>query len=395
MRVVILHNDLRVYWKGRIKFLNHFLAKHDISLYVIELFGKGSPYAFDQVDKANCLFPNNSYDELSKAEIKNKLFARLDEINPDVVIGGSIVFFSGALGVAWSRKHNKHFIMFDDGKPSDIKRNALVQFIKDIITRQADALWLPSPDYDVEYKSLFKHPWYFHGYNTIDNTLFKTDGQKTLDHNVIICVARLVEIKNFDNLLKAWKQVEANNNVYRLRIIGAGYEEEKLKKLTTDLGLQRVEFIGFVPNIEIPQYLFNADAFVLASFAESWGLAVNEAMAAGLPIILSKNINAHTALLNEDENGYLFDPNNADQIAEKMLKFINLEPAVKQAMSQKSLEIIGTMDYENMGQELLAVLNKMLKLQPKKATFMGDILMNIWRGGYNTSTWDKQKKLSE
>lgn len=283
--------------------------------------------------------------------------------------------------------------MFDDGKPSNIKRNAFVQFIKDIIIRQADALWLPSPDYDDEYQGLFKHPWYFHGYNTIDNRLFKTDGLKTLDHNVIICVARLVEIKNFGNLLRAWKKVETNNNTYWLQIIGAGYEEERLKKLTTDLDLQRVQFVGFIPNAEVPQYLFNADAFILASFAESWGLVVNEAMAAGLPVILSKNINAHAALLKEGENGYLFDPNNADQIAEKILKFINLEPSVKQAMSQNSLQIIGTMDYENMGRELLTVLGKMAIQQPKKATFLGKILMGIWKGSYNTSTWDKQKTI--
>lgn len=389
MKVVILHNDLRVYWKGRIKFLRQFLAGHNISLYAIELFGKGSPYAFDPLDQDNCLFPENSHDELSKTEIKDKLFKKLDEIDPDVIIAGSIVFFSGALGVAWCRKHNKHFIMFDDGKPSDIKRNGFVQFIKDTITAQADALWLPSPDYDAEYKSVFKHPWYFHGYNTIDNQLFKVEGEKAVDHNVIICVARLVEIKNFENLLKAWKQVESANDSYRLQIIGSGPEEEKLKDLCTNLGLQRVQFAGIIPNKNIPGYLFKADAFVLASFAESWGLVVNEAMAAGLPVILSKKINAHAALLEEGENGYVFDPNNVDEIAQKLLKFINLQPSKKQTMSQRSLQIIGTMDYGNMGRELLRVLNKMATQQPKKPTLPGGIFMSIWKGGYNTSGWNK------
>lgn len=389
MKVVILHNDLRVYWKGRINFLRQYLAGHNISLYAIELFGKGSPYAFDPLDQDNCLFPDNSYDELSKGEIKEKLFGKLDEINPDVIIGGSIVFFSGALGVAWCRKHNKHFIMFDDGKPSDIKRNAFVQYIKDTITSQSDALWLPSPDYDDEYKGLFKQPWYFHGYNTVDNQLFKLKGEKTVDHNIIICVARLVEIKNFDNLLKAWKQVEANNAHYRLQIIGSGPEEDKLKKLTTGLGLQRVEFAGIIPNKDIPEYLFKADAFVLASFAESWGLVVNEAMAAGLPVILSKKVNAHAALLKEDENGYLFDPYNVDEIAQKLVKFINLTPSAKRSMSQRSLQIVGTMNYENMGKELLAVLSRMATQPPIKPTFIGRIFMKIWKGGYNTTGWNK------
>jgi glycosyltransferase involved in cell wall biosynthesis len=389
MKVVILHNDLRVYWKGRIKYLRQFLAGHNITLYAIELFGKGSPYAFDPLDEDNCLFPDNSYDELTKHQIKDKLFEKLDEINPDVIMGGSIVFFSGALGVNWCRKHNKHFIMFDDGKPSDIKRNPFVQFIKDTITSQADALWLPSKDYDAEYDGVFSKPWYFHGYNTIDNKLFKIDGEKQLNHNVMICVARLVDIKNFDNLLKAWKLVEEKNNTYKLQIIGSGPEQGKLEKLRTDLQLKRVEFAGTIPNKDIPGYLFNADAFVLASFAESWGLVVNEAMAAALPVLLSKKINAANALLQEGQTGYIFDPHNVAEMADKILRFIGLDQPAKKAMSDKSLQIINTMDYENMGIELLNVLNKMAVQKPKKPTVIGKLFMSIWYGGYNTTGWNK------
>jgi glycosyltransferase involved in cell wall biosynthesis len=380
MRVLILHNDLRVYWKGRISYLRQFLAAYDIKLYAIELFGKGSPYAFDPLDTDNCLFPDKSYTELTKAEITETLFKKLDEINPDVIIGGSIVFFSGALGLRWCKKHNKNFIMFDDGKPSEIKRNFVVQYIKDKITAQADALWLPSKDYDAEYDHVFKTPWFFHGYNTIDNRLFKVSGEKTFNHNTIISVARFVDIKNFENLLRAWQAVEKQNNSYKLSLIGSGPLHDKLLALTTELKLRRVEFLGIIPNKEIPDYLFKADAFVLASFTESWGLVVNEAMAAGLPVLLSRKINAAVPLLKEDENGYCFDPHNVDEIAAKILKFISLDE-----MSKKS----NKMDYKNMGAELLDVLNKMAQLKPKKATFPGSVFIKYWSGGYNTTGWDK------
>jgi glycosyltransferase involved in cell wall biosynthesis len=389
MKVLILHNDLRVYWKGRIKYLRQFLATQNIQLYAIELFGKGSPYAFDPLDTDNCLFPNKSYTELTKAQITDTLFEKLDEINPDVIIGGSIVFFSGALGLRWCKMHDKKFIMFDDGKPSDIKRNFVVQYIKDQITAQADALWLPSKDYDAEYNGVFKNPCFFHGYNTIDNQLFKVKGEKTFDHNAIICVARFVDIKNFENLLRAWQIVEKQNNTYKLSLIGSGPLHENLIDLTTELKLQRVEFLGIVPNAEIPACLFNADAFVLASFAESWGLVVNEAMAAGLPLLLSKKINAAVPLLKEGVNGFNFDPHNTDQIADKILRFINLDQPAKKAMSDKSLQIIDTMNYENMGVELLNVLNKMATHKFQKATFPGSFFIKYWSGGYNTTGWDK------
>ncbi|MDB5003982.1 MAG: glycosyltransferase family 4 protein [Mucilaginibacter sp.] len=389
MKVVILHNDLRVYWKGRIKYLRHFLAEHNINLYAIELFGKGSPYAFDPYDSDNCLFPNNSYDELTKGEIKAKLYKKLDEINPDIIIGGSIVFFSGALGIRWCRRHDKHFIMFDDGKPSAIKRNFLVKYTKDTITRQSDALWLPSKDYDVEYEGVFDKSWIFHGYNTIDNKLFKINAEKEVNHNTIICVARLVDIKNLDNLLRAWQLVEAKNDTYKLLLIGGGPEKDHLKQLSSYLNLRRLEFAGIIANKDIPMYLFNSDAFVLASFAESWGLVVNEAMAAGLPILLSKKINAATKLLEEGGNGFSFDPNDSVDISHKILRFINLDEAAKKIMSDRSLQIINTMNYERMGIELLTVLNKMAVQKPKKATFFGGLFMSLWRGRYNISSWNK------
>lgn len=390
MKVLILHNDLRVYWKGRIKYLRQFLGARDISLYAIELFGKGSPYSFDPYDSDNCLFPNNSYTELSKAEIKNKLFKKLDEINPDIIIGGSIVFFSGALGLRWCKAHKKTFVMFDDGKPSDIKRNFIVQYIKDAITSQVDALWLPSKEYDAEYTGVFNVPVpIFYGYNTIDNSLFKFDKKKELNHKTIICVARLVDIKNIDNLLKAWKIVEEKNKEYKLQIIGSGPAQDRLITLKGQLGLNRVSFVGLVANSDIPAYLFNSDALILPSFAESWGLVVNEAMAAGLPVLLSTKVNAATSLLQDGENGYIFDAHKVDEIGGKILKFINLDAVSKQAMSDKSLQIIGEMDYENMGSSLVKFLNNVAGNHPKKATLPGSLFMNLWRGGYNTSGWDK------
>jgi glycosyltransferase involved in cell wall biosynthesis len=217
----------------------------------------------------------------------------------------------------------------------------------------------------------------------------KSTLKKQFNHNTITCVARLVDIKNFDNLLKAWKIVESANATYRLSIIGSGPLHDHLQKLKTDLELQRVDFNGIVSNQEIPMYLFKSDAFVLASFAESWGLVVNEAMAAGLPVILSKTIHAATALLKEGENGYAFDPHNVDEMAQKILQFINLDIPAKKAMSAKSLAIINTMNYENMGNKLLTALNKMALQKPKKATFAGTVFMSLWKGGYNTSGWNK------
>ena len=78
MKIVIVSNDFRVYWKGRLIYLQNYLASLNIDLYAIELFGKGSPYSFDSYEDKQlwwtCLFPQKSAGELSDKEIKKQLF---------------------------------------------------------------------------------------------------------------------------------------------------------------------------------------------------------------------------------------------------------------------------------------------------------------------------------
>ena len=388
-----MHNDLRVYWRRRLFFLHTFLKKRHIDLFAVELFGKGSPYDFESFNKSQtwweCLFPEQSNTELTKHQIKDKAFARLNEIDPDVVIGGSIVFYSGALGLRWAKRNKKKFIMFDDAKPSWVKRNFVVQTIKNLITNQADGLWLPSVEYDEEYNTLYpkNKMQYLYGYDCIDNDLFKL-GDKRMDHHKIITVSRLVPKKNVKALLEAWKFVEDNDNVYSLDILGDGPLADELKAYKNQLGLKRVNFLGAVANDDIPKFLSCADAFVCPSLYESWGLVVNEAMAAGLPVLLSDKINAAFTLLKDWENGYLFDPYEEEALQQKLMDFIRLPVAVKKRMSEKSLELIGRMDFNYMGDELLRALNHFKTTSYKKPSLLAQLVIDRWYGRYNTKEWD-------
>ena len=392
--MLILHNDFRVYWKGRLTYLKKFLNSKGIDFYAIELFGKGSPYSFDKYDNLEewwtCLFPDRSVNEISVNDLKDALYSKLDKINPDVIIGGSIVFFSGALGIRWAKHNKKRFIMFDDAKPSQIKRNFLVQWVKDIITKQIDGLWLPSDEYDKEYSNLNKKTvHFFHGYNCINNQLFNFPNNKDTIKKEIVCVARLVPVKNIDNLLRAWKVVEDKKTNYKLVIIGNGPEYDNLNKLSADLGLHEVSFPGVVKNDDIPRYFNAAGAFILPSLYESWGLVVNEAMAAGLPVLLSNKVNACHALLDQEFNGFSFDPCNIKEIAEKIMKFIALDEKSKHEMAINSFKIINKMSYENMGIQLSNALSHINEKIYNSPGIMAKVIINLWPGRYNTSGWDK------
>lgn len=394
MKVLIVHNDFRVYWKGRLLFLKKYLQERGIDFYAIELFGKGSPYSFDTYENKEqwwtCLFPDKSYDEISIATIRETFLNKINEINPDVVIAGSIVFFAGALGLRWAKNNHKKFIMFDDAKPSQIKRNFFVQWVKDLITMQIDGLWLPSKDYNEAYRKFIdKDSLVFYGYNCIDNDLFKFRAKREMDFTTIICVARLVPIKNIDYLLRAWKLIEKRRPNYRLVIIGDGPEFVNLNELTLHMGLKTIVFLGAVNNSDIPTYFYNSAAFVLPSLSESWGLVVNEAMASGLPILISNKINASNTLLKEGINGFGFEPSNVKNIAEKIISFIDLNIEEKRKMSENSSKIINSMNYENMGEELVSMLTRAKNMHGRKPGPLASMLINLWHGRYNTSGWDK------
>jgi glycosyltransferase involved in cell wall biosynthesis len=229
LKVVILNNDFRAYWKGRLIYLHQSMAAQGVSIFAVELFGKGSPYAFDTVNAGNdwwsCLFPDKSADDLPKEEIKKGIFSALDKINADVIIAPSIVFYAGALGIAWAKKRGRKFVMFDDARPVQVKRNFVVQWVKNLITSQADAFWLPTKSYDSAYAN-FKQQGlhYFYGFACINNDLFRRNPSLPPAGKTIICVARLVSYKKYDGLLAAWQMVEQQNTNYRLLIVGDGPE---------------------------------------------------------------------------------------------------------------------------------------------------------------------------
>ncbi|WP_374951908.1 glycosyltransferase family 4 protein [Mucilaginibacter sp.] len=397
MKVVIINNDFKAYWRSRLIFLNQYLGDRNIDFRAVELFGKGSPYAFDIANNTlpwwQCIFPDHGPLELDKYQIKEGVDRILNQLQPDVVIGSSIVFYPGALGVAWAKRNRKKFIMFDDAKPSQFKRNIVVQGIKNLITAQADSLWLPSKTYDREW-AFFKQKGvnFFYGFNTIDNDFFGNAATENKSGGTIICVARLVPVKNIDSLLKAWQKVQQHNSGYRLMIVGNGPQEEKLKQLSHNLGLITVDFVDAVNNYQLPAYLSRCDAFILPSLSETWGLVVNEAMAAGLPVLLSRTINAADDLLQTGINGYGFNPQDVDEISQVIIQFIDTDRQRKASMGKASLEIIAKFTFDKMGEQLANHLNWLAVQPPKIPGPIAVAAMKLWYGRYNTGVWDHVDK---
>jgi glycosyltransferase involved in cell wall biosynthesis len=129
-----------------------------------------------------------------------------------------------------------------------------------------------------------------------------------------------------------------------LYFVGSGELEAKLRQLAeqalTDFGVHS-HFAGFVNQSQLSGQYCAMDIFVLPSrrMGETWGLVVNEAMAAGLPVLVSNRCGCFEDLVFEGINGFGFDPANQKQLTDLMLKMSSKALDLK-AMGQASLEYI-------------------------------------------------------
>jgi glycosyltransferase involved in cell wall biosynthesis len=165
-----------------------------------------------------------------------------------------------------------------------------------------------------------------------------------------IFVGRLIKFKNIDNLLAAYNEI--NSHDWGLLILGNGSEEDKLKKYISDNQLEGVCFIDGKQWFEIPEFMALADVFILPSFSEPWGLVVNEAMACGMPVLVSERCGSAADLVIENENGYTFDPFDVKEMASKMNEFV-VKPEIIGQFGLKSKQIIQNFSPEKVASNMM------------------------------------------
>ena len=136
-----------------------------------------------------------------------------------------------------------------------------------------------------------------------------------------INVAILDKRKNQKLILEAFAKKFKDNLKFKLIIAGDGPLLEPLRKQAKDFGItDQCLVLGFQSREKIIELLDQSHCFVLSSHSETFGVVIIEAMARGLPAISSR-IDGPTEIIN-DMNGYLFEPDNANDLAEKMSEMV-------------------------------------------------------------------------
>jgi glycosyltransferase involved in cell wall biosynthesis len=132
---------------------------------------------------------------------------------------------------------------------------------------------------------------------------------------------------------------------------------------------------GFKQYPDLPAYYGLASAFVHASTTEQWGLVVNEAMASGLPVLVSNRCGCAPDLVQEGVNGFTFDPCNVEQLAQLMFKVSAFQLFSFSAFGDASRRIIGAWGPERFASGLKAAVDKALEVGPVGATLVQRVVL--------------------
>ena len=156
---------------------------------------------------------------------------------------------------------------------------------------------------------------------------------------LFIANGRLVEVKNYHKLLDASVKIAKKHPNFKLIILGDGYLRNSLEQRVSNELRSAVRIEGYVQHMELPKYYLMSDTLILASTKEVWGLVVNEAMAASLPVLVSKKAGCVKDLVKEGENGISFTPDTGG-IETALETALHWSSKKREEMGRHSLTIV-------------------------------------------------------
>jgi 1,2-diacylglycerol 3-alpha-glucosyltransferase len=363
-RVALLFDNFGPYHLARLK-----ASSGVFDLLAVEFGSSSSEYDWKASKAAGlkrvALNEHGSSDSLSPQEFRRRLHKILDDFRPDAVVVPGWGYRGALLALQWCLANKVPAVVMSESTAWDDVRKPIKEWIKRMIVGLfSSALVGGTPHRDYMKELGMPSNRIFLGYDAVDNGFFSEKseelGARSLEMGgekkpYFLASARFIEKKNLFRLLKAYaiyrgkallrrdsvaSAFSLQPSVFDLVLLGDGQLRPELKKLRSELGMEDcIQMPGFKQYEELPSHYAYAGAFIHASTTEQWGLVVNEAMASGLPVLVSNRCGCATDLVKEGVNGWTFDPTNEEQLADLMLRISSDEERRKE-MGHKSREII-------------------------------------------------------
>ena len=178
-------------------------------------------------------------------------------------------------------------------------------------------------------------------YTVIPNIMELSEEQIFLRENILpnyISVRTLFNIYNIGCILNAFKIVQQKYPEATLTLLGDGDCRERLENQAKELNLQNIHFVGKIGNHEIYNYLSKADVFVSSSIIDNQPVSILEAYNAGV-LVVSSRVGGIPYMVKDSKTGLLFESNNHNELAEKMILAITEQELSKNMILNANKEL--------------------------------------------------------
>lgn len=399
MSIVVIFHRLGPYHWSRLS-----AAAVEMDVTCLELSAETTEYAWNKLDgeapfERITLFTESDSRDVSPSELRSRLHAALDRVCPQVVV---LPGWSGAasfLVLQWCVQNRVPAVVMSESTAWDDRRTRLKESVKRrVVSCFASALVGGKPHADYIVQLGMPQDKVSQGYDAVDNSYFSTRvaeirsrkseirTQQRLPANFFLASARFIEKKNLPRLLQAYARYRLlaqkaefrsrKSELWRLVLLGDGPLREKINSQLATLNLHgNVVMPGFKQYEDLPAYYGLANAFIHASTTEQWGLVVNEAMASGLPVLVSNRCGCAPDLVQEGVNGFTFDPSNVEQLAQMMVRFTTLGSDQRAAMGKASQRIISDWGVERFAQGLKDAVDCAIRVGPRRANIFDRFLL--------------------
>ena len=344
-RLVIQWPRLGPYHLARLRATHALCEKEDVELIALETASLDSVYAWreeqqDEPFERVQVFPGKRFEDITPADMHREVTRQLDRIVPDAVAIHTYSFPDSRAAVTWCRRNRKGAVVMTDSKADDAERSAPREWVKRLLLGAYDAAVTAgsrSQDYLVSLG--FASDAIRLGYDVVDNDYFASRAATSeppagIETPYFLASNRFIARKNLSLLLGAYQDYRVETErPWPLVMLGDGPLRDQLE---SEAG-EGVVFAGFRQIDEIPGYYAHASAFVHPASVDQWALVINEAMAAGLPVVASTGAGATHDLVLPGENGFRFSPEDRSGLTRAL---VDMASADSVRMSRRSREII-------------------------------------------------------
>jgi glycosyltransferase involved in cell wall biosynthesis len=282
------------------------------------------------------------------------LSASLKKFSPETIICGGYNYAASWQALRWARRRRVRFVLWSESNAQDTRgQRKSVEFLKAHFLKRCDGFAVPGKS-AFEYlrslgspaESIFTAP------NAVDSAFFARQAEKVkrqaaafrgkfeLPSRFILFVGRLVPEKGVFDLLQAYAKLGGGlRSEVGLVFAGDGVSKKALLEQAKRIEPGMIRFPGFAEREDLAGLYALAEALVLPTHSDTWGLVVNEAMVCGLPIVVTKVAGCASDLVEDGWNGYIVPPADPDRLCAAIRSLLR-QPETAQQMRVHSSERI-------------------------------------------------------